>query len=750
MLSKTKTRRVNEGGSPVFSHFTLVIFSLSLFLSASLMFAVQPMIGKMLLPLAGGTPASWVVAMAFFQIALLAGYMLAWIMSRFDVRVHTLMLVGCLCAGFLFLPIAAVDYSDIITTHGMTAFGVLLLLICAVGLPFTALSTVSSTLQRLFTATNHKDANDPYFLYAASNIGSLIGLMSYPFFVEPVFDLSAQSIYWRFLYGGLIVLCLFCLGLTYRTIRHGASEDTNRTEKIAPVTWTHRGLWFALAFVPASLLMGTTSHITTNILSMPLLWVLPLGLYLLTHILAFARRTFFKRESLYMIHPIAVGVLFFFSVPFAMSQSSWFSVIVLLISFFFIAMTMHARLADARPNAKFLTQFYFFLALGGAVGGSFNAFFAPLVFDSIAEFQLVAILSCFLNPVFYKKDKNLLFLQAGFSCLLLFLVFRFIDVSIPGVQFESFKRLCLMLFLILVVSYHPKITALCTAVAFLTLQFLPIDDLVLKRTTLETDRNFFGVIRVSEKVITDQDNPEDSKTWRIFTHGTTIHGFQILGRDLQADYIPSYYGPLKMIMDIDQPQHIGLIGLGAGTVRCYLPQEHRYTMYEIDPVVVDIAEKYFDFLSACGDENDAIVIGDGRLEMEKRTDDKYDLIILDAFTSDSIPMHLITSEAMQMYQKRLTEKGRIAVHISNRYLNLLPIVSTTAEKNGLQAHFLMQLENLDKLQVANQWVVLSAQGADTHDLTKTGWLKINMQDDPIRHWTDQYSNILSILRKQLF
>jgi len=751
MVSPAAARSIKNDGGSSSSKFTLIVFSITLFLSASLMFAVQPMIGKMLLPLAGGTPASWVVAMAFFQLSLLFGYMLAWIMSRFETRIHTILLVCCLTAGFLFLPLTTDNHAYIIDEKGISPFSVLLLLTGAVGLPFTALSTVSSTLQRLFTATGHKDAKDPYFLYAASNIGSLLGLLSYPFLVEPLFDLTIQSTYWRFLYGGLIVLCLLCLSFAHKHVKHSKNAETQKQAE-APSTKDHV-YWFLLAFIPSSLLLGTTSHITTDIVSMPLLWVLPLGIYLVTHILAFSRRQFFHEKTLYDVHPIAVSVLFFFSLSFLAQKASWMNVAVLLTCYFFIALAMHTQLAKRRPDAVFLTRFYFFLALGGAAGGSFNAFLAPFLFDTILEYPIVAILSCFLNPNFYKKggDKSLLY--AGFCLLLAGFVLKFLAQFIPALDFRLMRQMCMVLFVILVLAYHPKLTALFITLATVIMAQFPVYDLILGKTTLLTERNFFGVMRVSEKPpqVAVSDDPRNqsmmSKTWRIFTHGTTIHGFQVLDTDLKKQYVASYYGPLKMLMEMYHPSDIALVGLGAGTIRCYQSGDQSYKMYEIDPAVVRIAKENFDYLKSCQTERDEIIVGDGRLEMQKREDDKYDLIILDAFTSDSVPVHLITKEAMQMYKQRLNENGKIAVHISNRYLDLAPIVTKTAAEAAFQAHFLRQQEDMDRLQASNQWILLSREGDDVQSLYTAGWLKVSAGNYSLRPWTDQYSNILSILRK---
>jgi hypothetical protein len=733
---------------------TLLVFAVSLFLSASLMFAVQPMVGKMLLPLAGGTPASWIVAMAFFQIALLMGYMLAWMMSRFHIRTHTLLLVGLLGLGFIFLPVRIADYASILETGGIAPGTIFTVLLFAIGLPFTALSTVSSTLQRLFTATSHKDAQDPYFLYAASNAGSLIGLLSYPLLIEPLFALQDQSAYWQILYGGLIVMCLVCLGFTNRKEEKTAEKKVEAAAKAddEEITWHQRTTWLMLAFFPSSLLMGTTMHITMDVVSAPLLWVLPLGIYLVTHIMAFSRKKIIARETLYSSHAIAVCAIVLLSVKFPELQlitASWNGVIVSLVSFFLIALGLHTYLAENRPHNKHLTQFYFFLALGGALGGSFNAFLSPVIFNDILEYPLVAIASCAMNPYFRTKVANsdMTFFTIGLALMFLYVAglhFDFFNFSLASQEGGSlFQVYFLVMAFTLMVNVHAKLGLYVSAVLF----FVMLNITATGQRILTLERNFFGVMQVAD-IMTPVNGPdEEPKPVRFFMHGTTLHGLQKLDVDLKTSPITSYYGPLMTAIDAYKPAHVGLIGLGAGTIRCYHAPERHYTIYEIDPAVVDIANKYFDYLKDCGDEKDVIVVGDGRLEMEKRQDDKYDMMILDAFSSDSIPVHLITEEAFALYKNRLTENGVIALHISNRYLDLKYAIAATAAKTGMTATFIHQMQVTDPLQVFSIWVILTPPQLDLSPLFNEGWMMMPPEDFKTDAWTDEHSNILSVLSR---
>ncbi len=756
----TAKKTKNDGVADASSSGTvaLIIFAVSLFLSASLMFAVQPMIGKMLLPLAGGTPASWIVAMAFFQLALLAGYLLAWIMSRFTVRVHTLLLVALLVLGFVFLPVRVADHAHLLDTRGIAPSSVFLILLFAIGLPFTAISTVSSTLQRLFTATTHKDAQDPYFLYAASNAGSLIGLLSYPVLVEPLLPLYEQSIYWQTLYGALIVMCLFCLALTGKPEKNAPAKKTAAKKAVKTdaaktaesVTWNRRILWLLLAFFPSSLLMGTTMHVTMDIISVPLLWVAPLGLYLLTHIMAFSRRKIIKTETLYNAMPFAACLMVLTAVKlpgFSMLTSSWTGAVVTLVSFFIVTLALHTRLAESRPHNRNLTQFYFFLALGGALGGSFNAFIAPLLFNSLIEFPIIAALSCLLHPAFRKevKTEHVLLLCIGLGITVFYLLGMYAGFYDWNNNSHT-HMLWLLAGFMLMVNAQPRHALIVSIAIFLLAGKLTFT----QQTVLATERNFFGVMRVADTVhIVDEDTKEKG-TVRIFTHGTTLHGIQHMGVDLKTSPILAYYAPPIDAIEAYHPKHVGLIGLGAGTVRCYHAPERYFTMYEIDPAVVKLAKKYFTYLEECGDEKDTIVIGDGRLELEKRIDDRYDLLILDAFSSDSIPAHLLTHEAFESYKSRMTEDGIIAVHISNRYLDLRGITAATAHLSNYRSLYIRQKERDTPLQFISVWMVLAPEHVDLTPMIEKGWQEMAAEDINVRPWTDAHSNILSTLRFRLF
>ncbi|TNE28928.1 MAG: hypothetical protein EP349_07355, partial [Alphaproteobacteria bacterium] len=518
------------------------------------------------------------------------------------------------------------------------------------------------------------------------------------------------------------------------------------------ITWHQRITWLLLAFFPSSLLMGTTMHITMDVVSAPLLWVLPLGIYLITHIMAFSRKKYISRETLYSAHAISTCSIVLISVKFPelqMITASWNGVIVSLTAFFLIALTLHTYLAENRPHSKHLTQFYFFLALGGALGGSFNAFLSPVIFNDILEYPLVAIASCAMNPYFRTKVANsdMAFFTSGLVMIFLYaagLHFNIFDVSLASQESGSLLQVYfLVMAFTLMVNVHAKLGLYVSLVLF----FVMLNITAAGQSVLTLQRNFFGVMQVSD-IMTPVNGPdEESEPVRFFMHGTTLHGLQRLDVDLKASPVTSYYAPLITAIDAYKPEHVGLIGLGAGTIRCYHAPDRHFTMYEIDPAVVDIANKYFDYLRDCGHEKDVIVVGDGRLEMEKRTDDKYDMMILDAFSSDSIPVHLVTEEAFALYQNRLTENGVVALHISNRYLDLKYAITATAATLGMTATFIHTTQSADPLQVFSIWVILTPPHVDLSPLINEGWMIMPPEDFKTAPWTDEHSNILSVLSR---
>jgi len=718
------------------------LFSLTLLLSALLVFSVQPMLGKMMLPHVGGSPAGWIVAMFFFQCALLAGYSTAFLFSRLSPLLNTLAIFILLAIGFYFLPITFYGAESESITPGV----VFVQLAISAAVPFIALSTLAPAVQRLFSYSGHATAGDPYYLYAASNAGSLIGLFSYPLLFEPLMGLEAQSFIWL---SGYILLCIFlflCAAtifaqnkslLTLKYIRPHSHLVTHTDGEA--LTWKRRLTWLGLAFIPSSLMLGVTTEITTDIASTPLMWVIPLGLYLLTHILVFSKREFIDTRQLekyaHVFILAIVVVELIYSETRLFSNLMFLAVLFYLAAFFIIALILHARLANDRPETGSLTEFYFFLALGGALGGGMNAFILPFILNGSYDFLFVLPFAMLFMKSFYdnvpNKLKTITYVAGGIA-LLSYGVMPFFASETFSVQRGSFVMSMMVVYL------YPK-AFLATAVSLfiLTLFWTP-----LVSANVYQDRNFFGTIKVYDR---NQSFGNKVIETRILKHGTTLHGMQPLANEIQN--LPnSYYaleGPVGEIMETLKPDNIAAIGLGTGQVACHPAIGRDFTFYEIDPDIAEVAKEHFTFLNHCGYKD--IIIGDGRLKIAESSE-SYDLIILDAFTSDSIPIHLLTREALQTYMSRLNDAGVIAVHISNRYLDLDPILAATAQDLGLNISLRQdkQVENT-AFNLPSEWIIISNSLRPHRALSDKGWVKIENKND-MRPWTDDYSNFLSALK----
>ncbi len=712
----------NETGT---TQATLILFSFMLFLSAALMFALQPMVGKMLLPLVGGTPSGWIVALAFFQVMLLIGYFLAWVFSRFSVGGHGLLYIVTLGIGLLLLPLA-LDRRLITETSGPG--DVFMLLTLTAGLPFIALSATSSTLQRLFTATGHAAARDPYFLYAASNLGSFCGLFLYPLFIEPHFTLPEQSQYWFYIYVLLMGLGVVCL-LSVK----GAPE--RKATSAQPSSWKQRGLWVALAFVPSSLLLGVTTHITTDVFSAPMIWVIPLGVYLLTFVVAFSKKPVVNYDAILKIQPVAVGAaVAFITLVSKDVKISWHSMLLHVAAFAVVAFMCHMRLAKSRPLAdgRQLAEFYLMIALGGALGGLLNAFAAPVLFTQQIEYPLMMLASCLLHPGIRS------IFSLGNSALLL-TGSILMGVSAVLGKFNAgpeVLRASLLVGGFLMMLIHPRAAIIGGAAALLLtgIWFSGEKPVVVAR-------NFYGIIKVIDK-------EENTRHVRVLSHGTTIHGTQMQDPGYETA-MTTYYtasGPLGTIFSLYNPKNIAVMGLGTGTVNCYSTSANAFTFFEIDPAVVEMAKTRFTYLERChASRPPRIVLGDARLEFAKLENEKFDLIILDVFSSDMIPSHLLTREAMQLYMQRLTPRGLILFHTSNRYFTLEPVIAATARSLGLQNRHKFDSDAKDLGATRSKWMAVGRKNASLLPLEDFGWVAVAAPEKN-RPWSDDYTNFLSALR----
>ncbi|TAL28627.1 MAG: hypothetical protein EPN97_14330 [Alphaproteobacteria bacterium] len=708
---------------------TLALFSLTLFISAAAMFVLQLMVGKMLLPLTGGTPAGWIVAMAFFQLALLAGYALAFWLSRYPPRVHGFVFLAALAAGAACLPVAFPHDAQ----GEINALFVFRLLAVTVGIPAIAISATSSTIQRLFASTRHAAAGDPYFLYAASNAGSMAGLLLYPFAIETLLTLTWQSRLWFCAYALLVALaagCMFVAGRTKEPAPRAAAK---------PPTWKKRAEWAMLAFFPSSLLLGVTMHITTVIISAPLLWVVPMTLYLLTFVLAFSRIPAVSSDGDSRHGAAAALIALVLVIPLVTMlripwEASWHLIALTLIGLMF-----HARLASQRPETQHLADFYLMIAAGGAMGGILNAFIAPMIFSQNTEYPLVAVLACLAHPALRPSvERKNAVLYAAAVCLGAACVWMLLN-DIIG------PREAIFVGILTLMAFFPRVLAVAGIISICVYTvFRPLISISLPNLQqVVAARSFFGIVRVYEENIHIENA---AYTVRVMEHGTTTHGFQVLAPAFETTPT-SYYGPPGEILKAFNARKVAVIGLGTGTVACHGAPDRQFTFFELNPEVIGMARLEFSYLKKCPAAGAPRVIqGDGRLEMAKMTSDKFDVIILDAFSSDTIPAHLLTREAIEMYLDRLEEGGFIVFNITNRYLRLERLLAAAAADMSLHFLWKQDVPAGNPFYMASTWALMSRNETGMATLQRTGGWK-SMEPQGIRPWTDNYSSILDILNR---
>ena len=718
----------------------MALFTTTLFASAFLLFLVQPMIAKMVLPLLGGSPMVWNTCMVFFQIALLAGYAYAhattrWCSTRMQVALHAVLLA---------LPLAVLPFivqRDIVPPEGAPVAWLLTLLTMTIGLPFFVLSTSASMFQRWFSRTNHRAALDPYFLYAASNVGSFAALIAYPAIVEPLLTVPDQSRLWTAGYAVFAVLAGACAIVAWRGTEAAASAGAF-DEEVSPSS-RQRARWVALAFVPSSLMLAVTTYISTDIAAVPLLWVVPLGLYLLTFVAAFSSRTEALRRHARVAFPLLLVPLALLMCTGAkLPQALMFVPHVL--AFVTAAFLCHAELADGRPSPAHLTEFYLWISFGGMLGGLFNVLAAPFLFKSVAEYPLVLVVACFMLPARGRSEpssRDRLFdmgvpvAVGGFAAAAAWLL--------PGGAGSPLLLAAFSVPAFIAFSQRRRPLRFALSMGALLLAGIMC---VNSGQTLYAERTFFGVYRVQR---------DTSGKYVALAHGTTLHGMQAVSGKERMEPLTYYHrqGPFGQAFEafsrVSPVENAAVIGLGVGTLAAYADPGQRWTFYEIDPAVERIARdtRYFTFLEHCG-ERCRVVIGDARLSLAHSSDEQYDLLTLDAFSSDAIPVHLLTSEALALYLTRLRPHGELLFHISNAHLSLAPIVARLAEQHGLVA-----MGQVDRHQPgwpesrsASSWVVMARHKEDL------GTLGADARWTPLRSsaaaplWTDDFSNILSVLQ----
>lgn len=747
----------------------VAVFTITLLVSSSLLFLVQPMFARMALPLLGGTPAVWNTCMVFFQASLLAGYLYAHLSTKWlGVRRQTMLHAGLLLLPLLVLPIAISEHWTP-PTDGNPVPWLLLLLTATIGLPFFVVASSAPLMQKWFSSLGHTHSHDPYFLYAASNAGSMTALLAYPVIVEPLMSLSQQSALWT---GGYVVLALLtiaCAVMVLRHHKHGDAPKAHECQSVgsqstsiddAPdVKLTRRLRWIALTAVPSSLLLGVTQYITTDLVVVPALWVIPLSLYLLTFIIVFARRRLVSQQvARRMLPPAAIVLLVMLLIE--ATQPLLLIVIGHLGAFFVLALACHGELAADRPHTRHLTSFYLMMGVGGMLGGVFNALIAPHLFTTVAEYPIAVVAAALLmvRRVVSGRKKGIWAMNGALPIVLGMVTAGLIVLSDALSLGISPMRLLLTAGIpalgCYLLSKQPLRFGLALGAVFIAASL----DTSNRGHVLEAHRGFFGVHRVTR---VDEFN-------RLF-HGTTLHGAQKIdaatGTPTEPHLPLAYYhpdGPIGQVFHAWQVSgrghNVGLVGLGVGALATYGHDGDRFTFFEIDPLVQRIAEdeRYFTFISAARDRgvDVRVVLGDARLTLANVDRGSFDLLVLDAFSSDAIPVHLLTREAMTVYWDAVADGGVISMHISNRYLNLAPVLANLAASMDVicllrdDTHVTLE-ESARTGREGSLWVLLARDAADLAPIINgpgaSRWFALQGQPGAAV-WTDEYANVLGALR----
>lgn len=726
-----------------------VIFTTTVFLSAYLLFVVQPMIGKVMLPALGGTPMVWNTTMLFFQILLLGGYLYAHILSKipatkWQFALHTLVL---LAAGLMTLPMpTSITPPD---DMGNPLWWQITMMMGAIGLPFLFLSATAPLLQKWFSHTSHPDASNPYFLYASSNVGSVLALLLYPIVVEQLFPLADQSRLWQTGFFILLALITSSAIAAFKSISDQKTENDppKDNEEAARVGARTILTWMFLAFVPSSLMIGYTSYITTDIGSLPLFWVIPLTLYILSFVIAFAKNPIISLKTSSITFVIVTSLIvalmsctFFLKLELGVALGLWF---------FITAIMCHQELSSRKPDTRHLTLFFLVMSCGGALGGIFNAILAPLLFNKAHEFSIVVALSLlcwnFGSPFSFKDDPK----KAKSIGLTAFgAILAGIALYIQQFVFNSNLVLALPLIgliaiavLISLMDKRPYYIALATLFMLAT----PLIPWSLSSNLVDISRNYYGTLTAA-----------DNNGLRTLAHGTTLHGAQPL--DPKYKTIPlTYYNEktaigetFRLAQKSKTALNIAGLGLGTGSISCLLRPEDQLTFFEIDPDIIRIATNpaIFSYLHDCHPET-TIIEGDARLKMKNQPDKSYDLILVDVFSSDNVPMHLITEESAKLYLSKLKENGILVFHLSSRYFRLQPEVKAIAQAIGVPSlskeSKAGEITGTDYFYDGTLVSVITENRDYIEHLKKNGWAEDTKKSN-VHPWTDSYANPLRALK----
>lgn len=678
----------------------LLIYAGTIFLSAFLLFQVQPIIGKLILPWFGGSASVWTVCLLFFQLVLLLGYLYShWVVGALRPQHQSWLHIAVLAASCLTLPILpGADWKPVGTED--PALRILGLLAATIGLPYFALSTTGPLLQAWFA--RERPGSVPYRLFALSNLGSMTALLGYPFAVEPYTTTRWQSHAWS---GAFVLFALLCAWLALRGGRGERAVPTSRTERAPAPAWGLMATWALLAACPSILLVATTSHLTQDIAPVPLLWLPPLALYLLSFILCFDHPRWYRRGLYLPLFAVAMVVTAWLPTVGTSEVSPTWQIVLYLAALFVFCMLCHGELSRLRPDPSHLTGFYLMLSLGGAMGGLFVGVIAPHFF--VAEFELAIGLVLTLAAVLYVVLRHEGAAPAR--------VPRWALVGAAALATTAFGA----------IHGHQQIEEVGGAI--------------------DLDRNFFGALRITS----DGSESEGSLRHRML-HGSVIHGQQTMVGERR--HTPSTYyseaGGAGMAITLTRggaPQRVGILGLGAGTLLTYARPGDSYRAYEINPLVLDLARKHFTYLDDVRGKLD-VVLGDGRLALEREAPQGYDVLLVDAFSGDSVPAHLLTQEAFALYFRHLRPDGVLAVHVTNRFLDLPPIVMGAAAKAGFRSALVHNEDDALPGAFRSDWVLVSRNAALLDHPRIRAAAPAQPPRADVRPWTDDFSSLLAILK----
>ena len=726
-----------------------LLFAGTMLLSAWLVFLIQPMLGRMILPKLGGAASVWITVSLFFQIALLAGYFYAHVISAKLLAPLQMLVHAIMCgAAFLLLPVV-VPADWIPPTARPPQADLILMMAMTVGLPFVIVSATAPLLQHWYSLTDARDAADPYFLYAASNIGSVAALVLYPVLIEPELGLAAQSRLWSVAFGTLMVLLALCAIATIRrspqVFVRTTSADAAALGPISSPDWKGRLHWLALAAAPSSLFLGVTLQISTDIASVPLLWILPLMVYLLTFVIAFARRPLLTRSTVARTIPYVATISVLvagFETSIGLPQ-----IVIGLALLFLLALSCHSELVAWRPAPRHLTEFFLLMSLGGALGGAFNAVLAPLLFSSVYEYP-IAILAAIALWAIGRGTAAKAWLDwrwiAASVALFLALRFALTQASLAGALEWMVLAKAAAALICFTARRKP------VAMALLAAAVLAAGSDISLRPELARYRSFFGVHRIEA---------DAGNTVHFLMHGNTTHGAQFADAARRREPLLYYAssGPAGQAIDALRSSNgrgsgtlspVGVIGLGAGAMACLSRKGEAWTFFEIDPAILATARdsRYFSLLADCAPDA-KVVLGDGRLKLADVPDASYRLLVLDAFGSDAIPVHLLTRQAIDLYLKKLQPGGLLLLHLSNRNVELLSAVARLAADRNLigRAQFFPGQGPAEALISPSEWAVLARNESDLGALAAdTRWQPLPDASNT-QVWTDDYVNILSVI-----